>query len=368
VKRSGKLAALCLALVLATAACGPPSALRKLVGKGTEKQTAASNDFPAPKVPKPPAQLLFGTVVLTNEPGWGDLVKRGQESGGALVLEVLPGTPAEQLGLQPGDVITWIDGAEVQNHEQLLVAFRSESSGEHEMHVKRADGTTKTITAKLAPVGDFQLLNYLQQKAAAQSPVSPVLTFLLAEQLDDQDKAIELLRGLVAEHPELAEAHALLARKLLDRLQATAGTDAITQASPDLEEVTKSIDTAVKLDPKAPSIYRDRSQIALTLGDALNAEVDATSALKMDDLSAETYYLIGTARLGQGKTAQALAPLHLAVRLDPYSIDYYASLALCYRELGQASDAEKTITAAKSLTTDTVVRQRLDDLLNRPAA
>lgn len=71
--------------------------------------------------------------------------------------------------------------------------------------------------------------------------------------------------------------------------------------------------------------------------------------------------------LALGKARESLAPLHLAVQLDPYIVDYYASLALTYSQLERNADAEATVEAAKALVTDPQVLQRLDDLLNQPA-
>ncbi|MDQ4149853.1 MAG: PDZ domain-containing protein [Actinomycetota bacterium] len=357
---------ICPALLLMATACRPPAFLREMVGKETPA-TTTEEQYPPPQAVEPPVQLLFGTVVLTNEPGWGKILPKGRESGGALVLDVLPNTPAQQLGVQPGDVISWIDGAEIQNHEQLLVAFRAGKTGQHEMRIVKADGTTKSVTAQLVPPGEFSLVRYLEERIASQP--GPVVRYLLAEQLEDHNRAIDIVRALLQEHPELPEAHALLARRLLDRVQASAGDETTAQqSSNDLAEVAREIDTAVQLDPRAASIYRARAQINLTLGQPAKAESDAAAALRMDDLSAETYYLLGTARLALGRANESLAPLHLAVQLDPYVIDYYVSLALSYRALGREDDTRTTLEAGKALVTDPEVRQRIDELMNRPAA
>jgi len=39
---------------------------------------------------------------------------------GVMVLSVYPGSPAEQMGLQPGDVIKSVNGAEVKDLSQLV--------------------------------------------------------------------------------------------------------------------------------------------------------------------------------------------------------------------------------------------------------
>jgi tetratricopeptide (TPR) repeat protein len=356
-------------VALTASACSPPNALRKLFGKPGDEPvpTVNSNDFPAPAIPNPPAQLLFGTIILTNEPSWGIFLKRGQNASGALVLDVLPDTPAKAAGLVAGDVITGIDGSDVNNHEQLLVAFRNDKTTEHDMKVKRVDGNTIDVKAKLIPAGSFSLLSYLQTKFAA-SP-DPITRYLLAEQEPDVTKAMDILNALIAEHPDFAEGYALLARRLLDRVEtnATGGTTgADFVPSTDIQDMTTAINKAVSLDPQAPSIYRERSQINLSLGDAANAEADASKALQMDEMSAETQYLLGTSRLTLGRATEAIEGLHLAVQLDPFEPRYYINLAVCYRGLNRESDAKTTIAAAKSLVTDPTLRQQLDELAQTP--
>jgi hypothetical protein len=348
--------------VLSTA-CSPPRALQRMVGQ--EPETAVEIDadaFPAPRAPEPPAQLLFGTVILTNESSWGLFLKRGQESGGALVLEVLPDTPASAVGLQAGDVINWIDGVEVTNHEQLLVAFRDSGTRKHDMKVTKVDGSTVDIEAELIPPGGFSLLNYLEAKVGTSN--DPITRYLLAEQVEDDNRALELIRSVITEHPTFAEGHALLARRLMDIVERSSGgaTAAEFLPSPEIGELTEAIDKAVELDPQAPSIYRARSQIFLTLGDGASAEVDAATALQMDDQSAESHYLLGTSRLTLGNFEEAIERLHLAVELNPFEPKYYVNLALCYRSVGRESDAKSTLRAAKTLVTDPLVRERLDEL------
>lgn len=357
---------LCVALALTAAACAPPAAVKRFAGRGEETEEApvfTSEEFPAPAIPNPPAQLLFGTVILTNELSWGLFLNRGQESGGALVLDVLPDTPASTLGLKPGDVISWIDGMAVNNHEQLLVAFRDGDVDQHDMTVRRVDGTTIDIEAILVPPAGFSLIDYLETRFATTP--DPISRYLLAEQVDDNDRAIELIRGLIAEHPNFAEGHALLARRLLDKVEqsASGGSTGAEFTSPsEIEELVTAIDTAVELDPEAPSLYRARSQMHLSLGDGLSAEADASTALQMDELSAEAHYLLGTSLLTLGNYTDAIERLHLAVELNRFEPKYYVNLALCYRALGREDDAQDTFTGARSLVSDPAVRARLDEL------
>jgi tetratricopeptide (TPR) repeat protein len=251
---------------------------------------------------------------------------------------------------------------DVSNHEQLLVAFRDGDTPVHDMKVKKVDGSTVDVEAQLVPPDGFSLVNYLETKITT-SP-DPVTRYLLAEQVADDIRALDLIRSVIAEHPTFAEGHALLARRLMDKVEASTGgsTGAEFLPSADIDELTTAIDTAVELDPNAASIYRARSQIFLTLGDGASAEADASTALQMDDQSAETHYLLGTSRLTLGKYEDAIERLHLAVQLNPFEPKYYVNLALCYRSLGREPDAKSTLGAAKTLVSDPLIKQRLDEL------
>lgn len=361
-----KLLALCVALTILVSACAPPAALKRLVGRDSQEEVPEiSNElFPPPSPPPAPAQLLFGTVILSNEPGWGTFFDRGQLTLGALVLDVLPDTPAARQGLKAGDVITEIDGQFVYNHEKVLVAFRDRATAKHNMKVIRVDGSTLEFEASLVPPGGFSLLRYLEGKVAA-SP-DPVNRYLLAEQVEDNDRAIEIIKSVIAEYPTFPEGYALLARRLLNKVEAkvAGGATAPTERAPssEIQDMLSAIDRAVELDPEAPGIRRARSQIHLSLGNGAKAEEDATKALEIDESSAESLYLLGTSELTLRKYREALERLYLAVQFNPYEPKYYVNLALGYRSLGREDDARTTFVAAKSLVTDPATIQRLDDL------
>ncbi len=323
--------------------------------------------YPAPGIPDPPADGRLGALVLTNESSWGLFLDRGKDSGGALVVEVLPDTPAQAIGLQSGDVVTWLDGTEINNHEQLLTILRRSSSPLHTLRITRADESTEQLEVELTAGGDFTLLGYLEEKLAAGP--DPITRYLLAENVPDLNRGIELMRGLLAEHPNFAEGHALLARLLIGRLEQQTAGGTSGDTSPDLLDATVAIDTALQLDPESPSLLRARSQILLALGEPAKAEIDAENALGLDESSAESNFLLGTSQLTLDRPADAIAPLHRAVRLDPFVFDYYINLALCYRLLNRETDTQDTILAARTIAgDDPALNQRLDDLVVPEAA
>ena len=64
---------------------------------------------------------------------------------------VVPGGPADQAGIQPGDVITAVDGVPVDDAEQLIVAIRTHSPGDTVTLTIQRDGQTSDVKVTLAP-------------------------------------------------------------------------------------------------------------------------------------------------------------------------------------------------------------------------
>lgn len=52
-----------------------------------------------------------------------------RETGGALVTQVYPGTPAEKAGLRPGDVIRALNGAQLRDKRDYVNALRNQTQG-----------------------------------------------------------------------------------------------------------------------------------------------------------------------------------------------------------------------------------------------
>ena len=63
---------------------------------------------------------------------------------------LIHGGPAEKAGLQPGDVITAIDGTTVQDSSELIVAIRSHRPGETVTLTVKRNGDVRTVRVTLA--------------------------------------------------------------------------------------------------------------------------------------------------------------------------------------------------------------------------
>lgn len=88
----------------------------------------------------------LGVRIESLNPKLGDYF--GLKDGkGALVLEVLKDTPAERAGLEPGDVITGVDGETMANGTDLVDALRGKEDRVTLRVVRH--GTPRTIEAEL---------------------------------------------------------------------------------------------------------------------------------------------------------------------------------------------------------------------------
>jgi serine protease Do len=69
---------------------------------------------------------------------------------GALVTAVLPGSPAEKCGIQPGDILAGIDGVIVQNPAALPKLLSGKKSGSRVKLSVVRDGTEYTVPCEVA--------------------------------------------------------------------------------------------------------------------------------------------------------------------------------------------------------------------------
>ncbi len=72
------------------------------------------------------------------------MIPRTVDVGRAQIGEVVPGSPADEAGLQPGDIIYEVNGREVQNVQELSYAIRLHLGQTIDMTVRRAGGAPGT--------------------------------------------------------------------------------------------------------------------------------------------------------------------------------------------------------------------------------
>lgn len=72
-----------------------------------------------------------------------------KEDEGVIVLEVMPDSPADEAGLQHGDVITHVDGKAITDEDELRADLRKAGVGHQVKLSVCREGKKKEITAKL---------------------------------------------------------------------------------------------------------------------------------------------------------------------------------------------------------------------------
>jgi regulator of sigma E protease len=96
------------------------------------------------------AIVIYGMIVYFN--GIGEPV-------GTTVGEVLPGKPAETIGLQPGDVITSVDQQPVETWQELTKIIHSHPGEELEITwVRDGEEFTSVVTPELQPQSNIGLI------------------------------------------------------------------------------------------------------------------------------------------------------------------------------------------------------------------
>jgi putative serine protease PepD len=70
--------------------------------------------------------------------------------GGAQVQQATAGGPAQRAGLEPGDVVTRVDGEDVQDPDDVATAIEDDAPGDEIDVTVRRGGDERTVTVKLA--------------------------------------------------------------------------------------------------------------------------------------------------------------------------------------------------------------------------
>jgi len=80
-----------------------------------------------------------------------------EEQGGAYIAGVTPGGPADDAGIEPGDVIIEADGEPVENFDELLarVAFSSPGTTIHLTILRNGEARQVDAVLEPRPLGDI---------------------------------------------------------------------------------------------------------------------------------------------------------------------------------------------------------------------
>jgi serine protease Do len=104
-------------------------------------------ELPDEDARQPEAPGKIGLALQTLSPDVADSLGIDRGTKGAVITDVLSGSPAENAGLKPGDVIVEADRRPVASAEDAIEALRTGTKGAHLLRVRSPNGT-RFVTIK----------------------------------------------------------------------------------------------------------------------------------------------------------------------------------------------------------------------------
>jgi len=105
-------------------------------------------------IPINAARRIAQEIIQTgtsSTPILGVLVDLSYDGPGARLTNVTAGGPAEQAGLEAGDLVLEINGRSINGSTELVVAIRSYAPGERiELKIQKSNGAQRTVSATLS--------------------------------------------------------------------------------------------------------------------------------------------------------------------------------------------------------------------------
>lgn len=114
-----------------------------------------------------------------------------------------------------------------------------------------------------------------------------------------------------------------------------------------LEESLKNLNTALSYDSNDYNIYTQRAVTYVSKSDYLNAEVDFSKALQLNDKNATAYFERGIMNKKLEKYPDAIGDFTNAILFQEKNPNAYYNRALCYQALNKYEEAEKEFAIAK---------------------
>ena len=112
----------------------------------------STNRKPVNSIPINQARLTAEQIIAGGDASYpiiGATLDVGDPNEGAVIASVVPGGPADEIGLQSGDRVVAIDGTPVRGADELIVAIRTRQPGDTvELTIIR-NGDEETVAATL---------------------------------------------------------------------------------------------------------------------------------------------------------------------------------------------------------------------------
>lgn len=126
---------------------GSEMTLHVNIGAAPAIQAAANRSEPT--APAAEHGKLGVSVADANDPQVREALGVKASTKGAIVAEIVPGSPAQEAGLQAGDVITRLDGKPIDNSEQLTEVTRGLKNGSTVSAVVKRQGVAILVQISL---------------------------------------------------------------------------------------------------------------------------------------------------------------------------------------------------------------------------
>ena len=89
-------------------------------------------------------------AVATGSGAWLGIDVASSPQGGVMVVDVFPGSPAQAAGMEPGDLITRIDGHQILTPRDVRAAIAGKHPGDQVQLQFQGSGTSYTAKVPLA--------------------------------------------------------------------------------------------------------------------------------------------------------------------------------------------------------------------------
>lgn len=315
---------------------------------------------------------------------------------GAEVVSVAPGSPAAAAGLQPGDVITMVEGRALDGKTdfQRLAAPLAARGAPMEIAVKRAEWTKTVKLAAAAPALPAAIPPPPPAPAPAAPVVAPVppppppspppapVEPLRAGEVTDEVRAANQAYDAQS-WPEAEARYARVVRTVPDQANAWARmchAQVMQSKFKEAAETCKSASTYASADPSVfqnlgytlfrlgryvDSIepYRKASELKpewalpyssagasyYALGDWPRTEASYRLAVERDPSSVASWQSLGDAAVALRKPADAVAHYRRAQAAGGGSAELSTLLGWAYFDMGQLKEAEATFREANRL-------------------